>query len=133
MRIPEQYLQKIETIKKAILVRSGLLSEYGQNVKIEAVNMDYSNEFVYEILFEIKIKDHINCDECMHFPENISETIAEYVDRVQSASSFGLDNKNLSIKNGNSLRGVLVDNFKYSFDEIIDLTLTVFYDPGSNY
>ena len=132
-RIPEKYLQKIEVIKKAILVRSQLLSEHGKNVKIEVSNMDYSNDTVYEIIFDLEINDIINCDDCAHFPEQISEVIDGYVNRVHEASRFALDKNDLSIKNGNSLRGVLVDSFNYSFDEIRGLTLSIFFDPAESY
>ena len=134
MRIPEKFLPKIEVIKKAILVRSGLLSEFGKNVKIEISNLDYAvgtkNDMVYELILDLYINDIIDCSDCSHFPKQISEVIDEYISKVSDAADFGLDNKDLSIRNGHSLRGVLVDNFTYSFGEISGLVLSIFYDPG---
>jgi len=132
MRIPEKYLQKIETIKKVILVRSQLLSEFGKDVKIEVSNMDYTNETTYEIVFELEIKGIVDCSDCSHFPEQILEVIQEYQDKVYKASTFYLDN-DLTIKSGNSLRGVLVDSFNYNFSEITNLTFSIFFDPNNNY
>jgi len=132
MRIPEKYLQKIETIKKAILVRSQLLSEFGKDVKIEVSNMDYGSDVVFEIVFDIEIKGIIDCADCSHFPEQILEVIQEYQEKVYNASTFYLDN-DLTIKNGNSLRGVLVDSFNYNFSEISNLTFSIFFDPDDNY
>ena len=132
MRIPEKYLQKIETIKKAILVRSQLLSEFGKDVKIEVLNLDYNSEVTYEIVLELEIKGIIDCADCSHFPEQILEVIQEYQEKVYNASTFYLDN-DLTIKNGNSLRGVLVDSFNYNFSEISNLTFSIFFDPGDNY
>jgi hypothetical protein len=132
-RIPEKYLQKIEVIKKAILVRSQLLSEHGKNVKIEVSNIDYNKDLVYEIIFDLEITGIVSCDDCAHFPEQISEVIEEYIKRVYDASRFALDKNDLSIKNGNSLRGVLVDSFNFNFDEITGLTLSIFFDPAESY
>jgi hypothetical protein len=132
MRIPEKYLQKIETIKKAILVRSQLLSEFGKDVKIEVLNMDYNSEVTYEIVLELEIKGIIDCPDCAHFPEHILRVMEEYREKVYLASTFYLD-KDLTIKSGHSLRGVLVDSFNYNFDQITNLTFSIFFDPGDNY
>jgi hypothetical protein len=51
--LPEYYLSKIKTMKNVILTTSGLLSEYGNNIKLETSEYQYdqkTNKF-YELVF----------------------------------------------------------------------------------
>ena len=137
-KIPEKYRSKIETIKRAILVRSGLLSEFGKSVTIELTNYDFQSNVdtenikFYELVFLLKINTSLECDDCAHYPDQIMETINSVSDKVYKASKFFIDD-DLMIKNGNSLRGVLIDQFTFSFDEINDLGLSIFYDVGERH
>jgi len=137
MKMTTNHASKIEVIKKAILIRSGFLSEFGSNVSIEVGNFDFAintpDQKIYELMLIITINGVIYCSDCMHNPNEISNTIEEYIKKVYRASQFFLDDKDLSIKRGNSLRGVLVDGFKFGFDEITNLSISVYYDPGDNF
>jgi hypothetical protein len=137
-KIPEKYRSKIETIKRAILVRSGLLSEFGRSVTIELTNYDFQSNVdtenikFYELVFLLKINTPLDCAECAHQPKDIMETIDVVFDKIYNASTFFIDD-NLIIKNGNSLRGVLVEEFRFGFDEITDLSLGIYFDIGEQY
>ena len=137
-KIPEKYRSKIETIKRAILVRSGLLSEFGRSVTIELTNYDFQNIVdvenpkFYELVFLLKINTSLECDDCAHNPDDIMETINSVLNKVYKASKFFIDD-DLMIKNGNSLRGILVEEFRFGFDEINDLSLGIYFDVGEQY
>ena len=60
------------------------------------------------------------------------ETIHSVFNKVYEAARFFIDD-DLIIKNGSSLRGVLVDKFRFGFDEINDLGFSIFYDVGEQY
>jgi hypothetical protein len=137
-KIPEKYRSKIETIKKAILIRSGLLSEFGKNVTVELTNYDFQNIVTvenpkfYELVFLLKINTTLECDDCAHNPDDIMETIHSVFNKVYEAARFFIDD-DLIIKNGSSLRGVLVEEFRFGFDEINDLGFSIFYDVGEQH
>ena len=137
-KIPEKYRSKIETIKRAILVRSGLLSEFGKNITIELTNYDFQNIVTvenpkfYELVFLLKINTTLECYDCAHNPDDIMETIHSVFNKVYKAARFFIDD-DLIIKNGSSLRGVLVDKFRFGFDEINDLGFSIFYDVGEQH
>lgn len=136
MRFPEKYKSKIETIKRAILIRSGLMSEFGNKVSLELINFDSnSNKEVtkfYELIFSLEIKGVIDCRDCAHNPGNIMDSIDVYHDKLFKSAVFHIDD-NLTIKSGNSLRGILVTAFNYSWDEITNLQFEIFYDVGEEY
>jgi hypothetical protein len=117
--LPEKYNPKIETIKRAILVRSGFLSEFGNKVSLEltggdATRIGSTEKFkIYELFFTLEIKDVLDCPDCAHNPNEILDVITEYQEKVYKAAKFYVDEE-LTIKSGNSLRGVLVNGFKLS-------------------
>jgi hypothetical protein len=137
-KLPEKYRSKIETIKRAILVRSGLLSEFGRSVTIELTNYDFQsnvdteNITFYELVFSLKINTSLECDDCSHNPNDIMGTINSISNRIYKASKFFIDD-DLIIKNGSSLRGVLIDYFTFNVDEINNLEFSIFYDVGEEY
>jgi hypothetical protein len=137
-KIPEKYKSKIETIKRAILVRSGLLSEFGNKVSLELtgydgnrISLDENFKF-YELIFTLEINEVLDCPDCAHNPDDIMEIINLVSDKVYKAAKFFIDD-DLMIKNGNSLRGVLVNSFKFNWDEIHNLQLEIFFDVANNY
>jgi hypothetical protein len=136
--LPEKYNPKIETIKRAILVRSGLMSEFGNKVSIELTGGDANrigsieNFKIYELVFSLEINDVLDCLDCAHNPNEILDVITEYQEKVYKAAKFYVDNE-LTIKSGNSLRGVLVNGFKFHWDEITNVSFEIFFDVASSY
>jgi len=136
--LPEKYNQKIETIKRAILVRSGFMSEFGNKVSLELTGGDASGyggteKFkIYELVFTLEINEVLDCPDCAHNPDEILDVITEYQEKIYKAAKFYVD-EDLTIKSGNSLRGVLVNGFRFSWDEIHNLQLEIFFDVANDY
>jgi|694.fasta_scaffold14148_10 hypothetical protein len=136
--LPEKYNPKIETIKRAILVRSGFLSEFGNKVSLEltggdATRIGSTEKFkIYELFFTLEINGVLDCPDCAHEPNDIINVITEYQEKVYKAAKFYVDEE-LTIKSGNSLRGVLVNGFKFHWDEIYNVQFEIFFDVANNY
>ena len=136
--LPEKYNPKIETIKRAILVRSGLLSEFGNKVSLELTGSDATRISgaekikIYELIFTLEINGVLDCPDCAHEPNDIINVITEYQTKIYKAAKFYVD-EDLTIKSGNSLRGVLVNGFKFNWDEIYNLQLEIFFDVANDY
>ena len=63
---PQKYIQKIEDIKRLVLIRSKLLSEFGnEGVKMELDDYSYDQklDIFHELIFTIDLKS-IDCDDC---------------------------------------------------------------------
>ena len=63
---PEKYKSKLETLKRAIIIRSPLRSELGDgNISIELADWDYdqSKEQFYELHLEVTITN-VECEDC---------------------------------------------------------------------
>lgn len=135
---PEKYRQKLETIKRAILIRSGMLSEYGDNIELRLVNYDLTkidgqNETkFYELVFLLRIKTNIDCSDCAHNSEDIIIALNEVKNKIYKGATFYID-EDLTIKSGNSLRGILTTSFNYYWDDIEDIEFELFYDVGESY
>lgn len=132
--VPEIYLSKIKTMRNVILTTSGILSEYGDSVKLEIADIDYHqpNNEVYEIVFELTIKD-VYCSECDFEPSMVSNTINEIISKILKGCNFGLT-KDLQFKNSfNSTRGVLLFETKLWRDNFEYIIFGIFIDPGQKY
>lgn len=132
--LPEHILKKVEIIKSIILTRSGLLSEYGNNLSFTIGDIHYDNntDTVIELVLEVKFED-IYCTECDFEPENISEIIMEIKNKIYQASNIGL-NEDLKLNNKfSSLRGVLFYDCKIWRDQFTELNFGIFFDPGQTY
>lgn len=134
IRLPQDYLNRIEIIKKAILIRSGFLSEFGnKDVKIELSDLDYEERdgelnFI-ELSFELTITN-LECDDCDFEIDSIHHELKILYNRLYKACSFGLTN-DLRIKNGLDLRGILTHEIHMrnsSFDKIV---FGLYFDPES--
>ncbi len=130
IRFPEKYNQSLETLKTLILVRSKLLSEFGRYVTIELSDYQYEPkaDFFYELVFDITIKN-VDCGDCDFHPEEISNTILHYKDKIDNAAHFHLSPK-LQISNGTSTtRGVLINEVHMNWSEFQTLSYSLFIDP----
>lgn len=133
--LPENIKKKIELMKTIVLSNSGLLREYGNDdIDIRVGDIDYHqpNNQVYEIVFEITIKD-VYCPECDFEPRKVGDTIQELVNKIAKGSKFGLT-YDLQFKNSfNSTRGVLLYETKLWRDSFEYIIFGVFIDPGQKY
>ena len=132
--LPEKYLSKIKTMKNIILTTSGLLSEYGGNIKLEMgdVHYDQNTYKVYEIVFELSLTD-VYCPECDFEPSMVSRIIEEIIAKILKGCQFGLTDE-LQFKNSyNSTRGVLLYDCKLWRDNFEKITFGIFIDPGQNF
>lgn len=133
-RLPQEYLSRIETIKKLILLRSGFLSEFGnKDVKIELVDFDYrekDNQLNFiELNFDLTITN-LDCGDCDFEIDAIHSELKTLQNRLNKACRFGLTS-DLRLKNGFDLRGILTHeiNMRYStFDKIV---FGLYFDPES--
>jgi len=134
MKVPQEYTAKVEKIKNVILSRSGLISEYGlNNIKMEVDEFDtFADNTVSEIVFSLRLSN-VECDECDHQPELISETIINLKYKIESAANFYIS-PTLELKSsGDSLRGVLFYDCKIWRSEFEYLTFGIFYDVGEDF
>jgi len=129
-RLSDNSLKKIEIIKKAILFSGGLVSKFGRdNVHVELMDYDLMDEDnFYELLFGVIIKEY-DCDDCSHEMEMIRFSLQEIKNIIEESSNFKVK-PNLNITHGNSTRGVLLNSFSYSYDELQNLDFTIYIDPN---
>jgi len=127
---PQKYIQKIEDIKRLVLIRSKLLSEFGnEGVKIELDDYSYDQklDIFHELIFNIDLKS-IDCDDCDIEIDYLADTIKNYNSKIINGLKFKVTPK-LDIVSGDSTRGVLVSEITYKFSEIQKLSFGVFIDP----
>jgi len=131
-RLPQEYMNRIELIKKAILVRSGLLSEFGnRDVKIELVDYDYEKigdrvNFL-EISFDLTITN-LDCGDCDFEVDAIYSELIALHNRLNKACRFGLTG-DLKIKNGFDLRGILNHEIHMKDSTFDKIVLGLYFDP----
>jgi hypothetical protein len=126
---PQKYIQKIEDIKRLVLIRSKLLSEFGnEGVKIELDDYSYDQklDIFHELIFNIDLKS-IDCDDCDIEIDYLADTIKNYNSKIINGLKFKVTPK-LDIVSGDSTRGVLVSEITYKFSEIQKLSFGVFID-----
>jgi len=132
--LPEKYSSKIKTMKNVILTTSGLLSEYGNEIKLEVgdIHYDQNTDKVYEIVFELSLTD-VYCPECDFEPSMVSKTIEEIIEKIYKGCQFGLT-PDLQFKNSfSSMRGVLLYDCKLWRDNFEKITFGIFIDPDQKY
>jgi hypothetical protein len=131
---PQKYIQKIEDIKRLVLIRSKLLSEFGnEGVKMELDDYSYDQklDIFHELIFTIDLK-YIDCDDCDIEIDSLADTIKNYNDKIINGSRFKVTSK-LDIVNGDTTRGVLLSEISYKFSEIQKLSFGLFIDPDVNF
>ena len=92
---PQKYIQKIEDIKRLVLIRSKLLSEFGnEGVKMELDDYSYDQklDIFHELIFTIDLK-YIDCDDCDIEIDSLADTIKNYNDKIINGSRFGVTSK----------------------------------------
>lgn len=127
---PQKYIQKIEDIKRLVLIRSKLLSEFGnEGVKIELDDYSYDQklDIFHELIFNVELK-YIDCDDCDIEIDYLADTIKNYNSKIINGLKFKVTPK-LDIVSGDSTRGVLLSEITYKFSEIQKLSFGVFIDP----
>lgn len=133
--LPENIKKKLELMKTIILSNSGLLREYSYDqidMRVGDVNYDQNKNEVYEIVFELTIKD-VYCPECDFEPRTVGDVIQELVNKITEGSKFGLTS-DLQFKNSfNSTRGVLLYETKLWGDNFEYIVFGIFIDPGHKY
>jgi hypothetical protein len=135
MPLNQEQQRGVETIRKAILIRTGFLSEYGKNVEVKLY--DYSmysqdDEGVSELVFSVRISG-IDVYDAGFETEVLTREIDNMKNKIYGACNFGLEASTLKIRKGNDCRGVTLDSLDYSLDTINELQLSVFFDPESNF
>ena len=135
MALNQEQQRGVETIRKAILIRTGLLSEYGKNVEVKLY--DYSTYSqgggeVSELVFSVKITG-IDVYDAGFKTVVLTREIEDMKSKIYGACNFGLEASTLKIRKGNDCRGVTLDSLDYSLDTINELQLSVFFDPESNF
>ncbi len=135
MPLNQEQQRGVETIRKAILIRTGFLSDYGKNVEVKLY--DYSmysqdDEGVSELVFSVRVSG-IDVYDAGFETEVLTREIDNMKNKIYLACKFGLEASTLKIRKGNDCRGVTLDSLDYSLDTINELQLSVFFDPESNF
>jgi hypothetical protein len=132
--LPQKYIQKIEDIKRLVLIRSKLLSEFGnEGVKMELEDYSYNQnlDIFHELVFYIDLYS-IDCDECDFEVDSLADDIKNYKTKILNGARFRLTPK-LDIVSGNSTRGVLLSEIKYNFSEFQKLSFGLYIDPDTDF
>lgn len=136
--LPPKIKSKIDTLKNVILATGGFTSEFGNDVSLNLVQIDYDytndESFkVYEIVLSINFKN-VYCDDCDFETEKLSDMLFEMREKVRNACNKFWLTEDLQFKKGaTSCRGVLNWEFKYATDNFDQLSFGIFLDPGSSY
>jgi len=131
---PEKYKSKLETLKRAIIIRSPLRSELGDsNVSIELADWDYdqSNEEFYEIHLEVTITN-VECEDCYFEPEKIGEEIDSLANKLYKSAKLKVGTQ-LQIGGGNNLRGIVAHEVEFRNGDFKKIVFGLVYDPSSSY
>jgi hypothetical protein len=129
---PEKYKSKLETLKRAIIIRSPLKSELGDNnISIEVVDWDYnqSNEQFYEIHLEVIITN-VECEDC-YFEGGIKigEELNDLMEKLMKSAKLKVGSE-LQVGGGNSLRGIVIHEVDFSNGNFRKIVFGLVYDPN---
>lgn len=132
---PEKYKSKLETLKRAIIIRSPLRSELGDsNISIELADWDYdqSKEQFYEIHLEVTITN-VGCEDC-YFEGGIKigEELNVLIEKLYKSAKLKVGSQ-LQIGGGNNLRGVVLHEVEFRNGDFKKIVLGLVYDPNYSY
>ena len=132
---PEKYKSKLETLKRAIIIRSPLRSELGDsNISIELADWDYdqSKEQFYELHFEVIITN-VECEDC-YFEGGIKigEELNVLIEKLYKSAKLKVGSQ-LQIGGGNNLRGVVLHEVEFRNGDFKKIVLGLVYDPNYSY
>ena len=132
---PEKYKSKLETFKRAIIIRSPLRSELGDsNISIELADWDYdqSKEQFYEIHFEVTITN-FECEDCyFEGGMKIGEELNVLIEKLYKSAKLKVGPQ-LQIGGGNNLRGVVLHEVEFRNGDFKKIVLGLVYDPNYSY
>jgi hypothetical protein len=136
IRLPQDYLNRIEIIKKAILIRSGFLSEFGnKDVKIELSDFDYEEKDgqlnFNELSFDLTITN-LDCLDCDFEIDALHSELKTLHDRLIKSCKFGLTS-DLKIKNGFDLRGIITHEIYLRHSTFDKIVFGLYFDPAGFY
>lgn len=129
---PEKYKSKLETLKRAIIIRSPLRSELGDNnISIELADWDYnqSGEEFYEIHLEVTITN-FECEDCyfeggMKIGEELNYLMAQLFKSAKLKVG-----PQLQIGGGNNLRGIVTHEVEFRNEDFKKIVFGLVYDPN---
>lgn len=130
VNFPEKYKNKLETIKRAIIVRSPLRSEIGDNnISIKLTDWDYnqSKEQFYELTFEVTITSY-ECEDCYFEVEELGRELEKIVSKLFKSAKLKIGPQ-LSIGGGNCLRGIVTHEIDFKNGEFKKIVFGLIYDP----
>jgi hypothetical protein len=129
---PEKYKSKLETLKRAIIIRSPLRSELGDsNISIELADWDYdqSKEQFYEIHFEVIITN-VECEDC--YFDGIGDELNNLTEKLMKSAKLKVGPE-LQVGGGNNLRGVVLHEVEFRNGDFKKIVLGLVYDPNYSY
>ena len=125
---PEKYKSKLETLKRAIIIRSPLRSELGDgNISIELADWDYdqSKEQFYELHLEVTITN-VECEDC--YFEGISEELNVLMEKLMKSAKLKVGPE-LQVGGGNNLRGIVTHEVDFKNGDFRKIVFGLVYDP----
>ena len=128
---PEKYKSKLETLKRAIIIRSPLRSELGDsNISIELADWDYdqSKEQFYEIHLEVTITD-VECEDCyFEGGMKIGEELNVLMEKLMKSAKLKVGPE-LQVGGGNNLRGIVTHEVDFKNSDFRKIVFGLVYDP----
>lgn len=129
---PEKYKSKLETLKRAIIIRSPLRSELGDsNISIELSDWDYdqSKEQFYEIHLEVTITN-FECEDCyFEGGMKIGEELNYLMEQLFKSAKLKVGPQ-LQIGGGNNLRGIVTHEVEFRNEDFKKIVFGLVYDPN---
>jgi len=125
---PEKYKSKVETLKRAIIIRSPLRSELGDdNISIVLADWDYDErkEQFYEIHFEVTITS-VECEDC--YFDGISDELNVLIEKLRKSAKLKVGPQ-LQVGGGNNLRGIVTHEVDFINGDFKKIVFGLIYDP----
>lgn len=130
---PQKYKSKLETLKRAIIIRSPLRSELGDNnISIELADWDYdqSKEQFYEISLEVTITN-VECEDCYFEGGMIGEELNVLIEKLYKSAKLKVGPQ-LQIGGGDNLRGIVTHEVEFRNGDFKKIVFGLIYDPDYN-
>lgn len=126
---PLQYKSKLETLKRAIIIRSPLRSELGDgNISIELTDWDYdqSKDQFYELHFEVTITN-VECEDC--YFDGIGKELNNLTEKLMKSAKLKVGPE-LQVGGGNNLRGIVTHEVDFKNGDFRKIVFGLVYDPN---
>ena len=124
-KFPEKYKNKLETLKRAIIIRSPLRSD------LAYFDYNSSEDKFYNLYLLVTITD-VDCQNCFFEPKEIGDVLDDFETELMKSARLKVGSQ-LSIGGGNSLRGIGTNEVHFVDGEFKKIVFELVYDTELNW